>query len=494
METNYTKKAVKSSFIVLIMVVLASFLAYLVRIILARSLFIEDFGLFYAVFTFITFFSIFKDFGLRNASVKFIAEFNVKKEYGKIKTLLLTSWSFQLGFTLLLALLVFLSSNFLSSNYFQTEKSLILITIAILYLFSSLLYLNVRSFLKGFQEMFWFSIADPLKLSLTIGLLFLFFHLNYGLLSPLLAFIFGEVIASIILLIPLFKYSFILKHKAENFKFMTKKMFNFGIPVVFTGIGEKVISYIDILLLTYFGSLTVLAVYNVVLPTAIMLLFFGTSISAVVFPMISELWAKKDKVRISSGLKLVYSYLFVIIVPLILAIFVFADILINIFFGPQFISGVPAFRILLVGVLFFIITKINFASISGIGKPAIVTKYIFIAAGLNLGLNLFLIPTYGMIGAAIATSVSYVLTFILSTSKLKKLTKMQLPWKNWLKIVLSSTIFLLSILVLKEVLILSLIWELIITILLASTIYLTLIFILKVLSIKDLKKLLHKIK
>ena len=307
------------------------------------------------------------------------------------------------------------------------------------------------------------------------------------------AYIVGEFIAFLILLFPLSKYWFIFKYKIKNFKSTTKQLFKFGIPVMFTGIGGKIISYVDVLLLTYFASLTVLAIYNVVLPTAMMFLIFGTSIATVVYPMVSELWAKKDKIRISSGLESIYSYLFILTIPLISLIFIFSDILLNIFFGKDFLIGVPVFRILLVGVLFFALSKVNFASISGLGKPAIVTKIIFLSAGINLVMNLILIPIYGMIGAAVATSVSYILAFFLSTFKLTKFIEIKVPWKNWGKAVFASIIFIIIVAVLKKVIMMHWIPELIIVSVIAGVIYLVLIFWLKTITVSELKIQLKRI-
>jgi len=42
------------------------------------------------------------------------------------------------------------------------------------------------------------------------------------------------------------------------------------------------------------------------------------------------------------------------------------------------------------------------------------------AAAINVGLNLLLIPSYGMNGAAIATLVSYIFIFVYSTWKIKR--------------------------------------------------------------------------
>ena len=67
-----------------------------------------------------------------------------------------------------------------------------------------------------------------------------------------------------------------------------------GLPFFVTAIGDKVIVYIDTLMLTYFSTLTEVGIYNVVLPSAIIFLDIGGAIATVVFPMSSELWAKGD--------------------------------------------------------------------------------------------------------------------------------------------------------------------------------------------------------
>ena len=83
--TNYTKFAVKGATTVLIISVLAAFSGYLVRLVLARSLSVEDYGLFYAVFAFLGLFGMFKTLGLDKALIKFIPEFMHKENNSFIK-------------------------------------------------------------------------------------------------------------------------------------------------------------------------------------------------------------------------------------------------------------------------------------------------------------------------------------------------------------------------------------------------------------------------
>jgi len=264
-------------------------------------------------------------------------------------------------------------------------------------------------------------------------------------------------------------------------------MFLFGLPVLFTGIGGKVIGYLDTLILTYFGTLEQVGVYNAILPSAMLFLFVGTSLSAVVFPMTSELFAKKDFKRLTAGINLLHKYTFLFMSTMILALFSFAKLFITLSFGLKFNVGTVSFQILLVGVLFYIIAGINNNMISGIGKPKVVTITIVIAALINVTLNVILIPIYGIIGAAIATSVSYFIVFIISTIFLNRILGMKSRIMEWIKLSLLAIMFLFFINFLKDVLTFGLWANVILSITMAGTLYLLLAWLFKVWSLKELK-------
>ena len=83
---NYTKIAFKGALIVLVTSLFAAFLGYLVRVLLARNLSVEQFGLFYAVFSFLGLIGIFKSLGFDKAITKFIPEFQHKRKHDFIKS------------------------------------------------------------------------------------------------------------------------------------------------------------------------------------------------------------------------------------------------------------------------------------------------------------------------------------------------------------------------------------------------------------------------
>ena len=90
---SYIKKAVKGSAIIFAFTIISVILGYLTRIVLARGLSVEEYGLFYAVFGLVSFFLFFRQLGLDSAMVKYVAEYTAKKAHNK-KRVNLSAYSF----------------------------------------------------------------------------------------------------------------------------------------------------------------------------------------------------------------------------------------------------------------------------------------------------------------------------------------------------------------------------------------------------------------
>ena len=73
-QPSYAKFALRSSLAVFIGFVFSGLFAYVVRATLARVLSVTEYGLFYAVFSFVSFFLLFRDLGLGVALIKYVAD------------------------------------------------------------------------------------------------------------------------------------------------------------------------------------------------------------------------------------------------------------------------------------------------------------------------------------------------------------------------------------------------------------------------------------
>jgi O-antigen/teichoic acid export membrane protein len=472
--------------------IIAAFLAYFIRIILARQLSVEDYGLFFSVFAFVSFLLFFRDLGLGNALVKHLAEFKTKKRFDEIKTSILSVFLSLLFLSAIFGIVLYFLAPFLAQSYFKDARAEYIIYFFIAYILFSALFLFLKNIFQGFQKIKIFALMEPVRLGVILTGILLLFDLGYGFLTPVIAYTVSWL-AVFIIFLPFTWWTFsFFRYKIKNMRKITKQLYLFGIAIALAQIGAKVIARIDTLMLTYFNPLSDVGIYNVVLPTALLFLFFSEAISPVLYPLVSELWAKKDTKKLIEGIKLLYKYSFVITMPAFLTIFVFSSLTIKILFGAKYAAGNVALQILLIGVLFLLVSTVNNTILAAIGKPSAVTKSFLLVAAINIVLNLLLIPIFGIEGAATATLISYTLLLIVSTLFVVRYIKIKIPLRDWIKTAFAGGIFLGIAFVLKKILVMNVWIEALIIILAAGIVYLILAYIFKLINIKELKFYLNK--
>ena len=467
--------------------VLSIVLAYVFRIILARSLTLEEYGLFYAVFSFVSFFLFFRGFGTQTALVKFISQYRIKKEYNKVKTAIFSVFTIQMISSLVMGVILFLLAPFLAENYFRNESAILIMRLFVVYIFLSVIFKILRNIFSGFQKFKLFSLMEPIRMLTTIIFLIIFLIYGKGVFSPILSLIIGWSFVILLFLPFLTKMFDFSKYKISKVKIMTGKILWFGLPLMFVGVSSKVISNIDTLILTYFSTLEQVGIYNVILPSSLIFLFIGNSLSTIFLPLSSSLWTKGMKEKLAYNLAKSYKYTLLFTVPIILATLIYANLFLDLFFGEAFVEGTAAFRVLLVGVLFYTLAVINNSVLSGIGKPRLVMKILLSASLINLVLNMILIPLFGIMGAAFSTSISYIFVLSLNYGILKKTMNLDLKFKFLSNLIIGSLLFMLIMYLVKTLFVLSIWSKVILSFLLSASAYLAYLIIVGAVSIKEIK-------
>lgn len=349
---------------------------------------------------------------------------------------------------------------------------------------------------QGFKKMVYFSGIDLVRMILLSIIILIGLKLNHGILSPVIAYIIVPIILIIIfgslLVKRVFKKFFESKFVFE--KKLIKNISRYSIFVMATTGGGTILWYTDTLVLTYFAGLTSVALYSVALPTAKVFLYFPRAIGGMLLPLTSEFWVQNKKFLIKDGLQLLYKYSVIIIVPLVFAVFSFSEFLIQILFGSSYIEAANALKILSIGMIFATlnVTSINF--FSGIGKPEINSKIIYTAAIFNLITNLILIPIYGIIGAAITTTISYFIMMVMGLINTRKFINVKFPILLWTKTLIAGLIFVFVIFLMKKILVFNLFLEAVVILILSGIAYILLLFLFKIINIDEIKDLYKKVK
>lgn len=111
-----------------------------------------------------------------------------------------------------------------------------------------------------------------------------------------------------------------------------------------------------------------------------------------------------------------------------LVAFLLADWAIPLFFGAGFGESAAALQILLPGIVSMGVARLLIADITGRGRPGINSVQTVISAVLNVALNLYLIPRYGVLGAAFATTISYTALLIMKMRTMRRLAGVR--WRD----------------------------------------------------------------
>jgi len=102
--------------------------------------------------------------------------------------------------------------------------------------------------------------------------------------------------------------------------------------------------------------------------------------------------------------------------------FIFGPRLVRLVYGAQFADAGVALRLILPGVVAYSVVAILSRYIVGQGRPGIGTLVLLAGLATNLVANLILIPRYGILGAAAASSISYAATAALTLAVFRRLT------------------------------------------------------------------------
>ena len=116
--------------------------------------------------------------------------------------------------------------------------------------------------------------------------------------------------------------------------------------------------------------------------------------------------------------KLVGIFLVTIVISALLAIF--GKFLIGFLFTEEFLPAYIPLLILLIGYTIYALTISVGGALSSIGKVNIAFRISALCALVNIALNITLIPKFGLVGAASATSISLLISVIVVLAFLKK--------------------------------------------------------------------------
>jgi len=477
---NHVEKIVKGSLAVFFISIVSAACAYFLRIYLARNLSVIDYGLFYAVLAFLSFFWLIKDLGIGQALARYIPVFVVKKRLGKLKKLIFHLYLIQILGGAGLFLFLYFFSEYLAINFFHNISAKVVIQVLAIEFVTAPFLKNI---FQGFHRMRSYASIELFRVLLVFLILIIWPPIN--LIKVAVSYFFSSLIIHSIFLAYVFVKELFMK--MEDYGNFMKKLYQFGIILTLGNFSMSLITYIDTLFLTLFRSLREVGLYQVAIPTSQLLWTFVGALSVVLLPSISELWAKREKSLIEKGLNMLLKFSFLFMVPVAFIFIAFPELAIEILFGNQYLQATNSLQILCFAAIFYTVF-ISFTTIlTAIGKPKFTTKVMVKVSLLNFVLNFLLIPYFGIIGAATSALFSYVFGSILSVGYARRFLKFSISFQPIVKIFLLGFVMLFFIMTFKAFFVLEPIVEATICVILAFMFYTFFSFSTGVITKNDLR-------
>jgi O-antigen/teichoic acid export membrane protein len=222
----------------------------------------------------------------------------------------------------------------------------------------------------------------------------------------------GHDVASVFIVLIIYQflvwltYLWVFKRTLPRFQWQCDRKFVIGllsqsIPFVAIGVFGVTFKQIDSIFLSKLWDTETVGIYSTGALFVQAMYMLAPAVMESLFPGLSRLYVvsrQRFTMVVSGLLKLV----FVSVLPIALALFAFADVIILTAFGAEYNPSITVFQILVLGIVPSYLGRLLFRAILASDNERVMPRVVIVNDLLNISLNILLIPRYGAIGASVA--------------------------------------------------------------------------------------------
>ncbi len=420
------------------------------NVVFARVLGADLLGVYVIASTVLLFVSLVASFGMGHTFVRFIPVSLSRNNEAGAAGMFRAGTRLVLAASVVFAALLLLFRGFLAGPVFKEPRLISIMPIVALgtlgATFQLVLGQTLRALKRTAQESFCLEVVNKTtKLAIFLALA----GLGLGLTGITIAFVAAYFISAGTMLMLIWRQAPYLLSGPSSMPAPRREIAAFASMMLFVGFMNYSLSISDRVMLGILGTSEDVGIYNTafLISNVLALVFMGFNASFA--PVISDLY-HNNKLR---ELRSLYSSLtrgiLILIVPAFCWLIGFGDDLLR-FFGPEFVSGYVPLLVLAVSVVVRCVVGTVGTLLVMSGHQRYNAVNIVIVTSMNIGLNLFLIPRYGLLGAAIATAVSVSVIDTVGLIEVRALLKIHPYSRAFIKVAVAALVALAGNLLLRR--------------------------------------------
>ena len=449
-QTGELIRIAEGSGIILLSRILDRAIQYLYVIVIARMLGVRYFGLFMMGLTIRDFASLISRLGLNTGAIRFVALYHGIGDKARVKGVIIQSLKYVLILSIIIAAGLFLAAKPLSTKLFNKPELEIVIKLLCLSMPFISLMITALSCTQGVQIMRYTAYGHIFWPICNLVLAAIFFITGFGLRGILAAHIISIFLTSVLSLHFLARTFPAIRQTEPIFE--TRKLLRFSAPLLLTSFLAFLLRWTDTLMLGSFKLSSEVGVYNAAMRTAMLIGIVLVSFNSIFAPMISDLHHRKEMDKLAQLFKTTSKWAYTISLPVFFVMVLLSKEIMTIF-GQGFIAGGSCLMILA-------FAQMVSASVGPVGMLLTMSgkqylmMYNTLAISLfNILLNYLLIPSYGIVGASIASGISIIIFNIVMLLETYVLLKAHPYSRKFLKPTLFGMVAFAIILFMKYILI-----------------------------------------
>lgn len=363
----------------------------------------HDLGLYVTIVLVIAYFANILSFNIGSGIIQ---KLNDKKEY-KYRNNYFTAGLLYILFFSLAGVLIFLAlRDFIVQifNIHDTRDILNLVAVLLPLTMLRNFFLHILQSEMEFKKLTWINLsALAVQTVVAVMLVYSGFNLRgvfYGLYS-------GESLGLILVSAIVFKRFRIRANKKTYQK--ASALIRFSSFIFIGSLAVLLDKRVDMLFVAHYLDKSTVAVYNYALKFSLFFLLLGNSFSRVTYPRFTKAFTNNSTFALNRLFRfsIDFSFLFITIASMI---FLFnAEYIIDQLLPSYYLETLPFLMILFIGIVPKAIVSSTGTVFTAKGIPSVSAKVNWGLLALNVILNVLLIPRYGLYGAAIATSTTFIL-------------------------------------------------------------------------------------
>lgn len=354
--------------------------------------------------------------GLGYAIVRFLAPEKDKEKVSKgVSSILATTSLIALAASGLILIL----SKPLAIAVFGGVDAAFYIRISVLLIFLAAVDQIMIEYFTGFQQIKKYS---AFLISRTIGEVALIAYLvlsGFGLSGAIISLLIARVVTSVIGFFWIKSDIDISKPSSSA----VKPYLPFTLPLVLMGLCYWLINIGDRYVIGYFMGAGAVGIYSACYSLGAVLLFFYAPLSGTLVPAIVKSYENNRIQEVKTYLKYCLKFLLMFTIPSFVGLIILSKPLLASLTTHEFVNAYMVVSIVALATLLYCCSYIN-VSILELFKETKKVGIIFgVSASVNLITNVILVPRIGILGAAIATLVTFTIhLFVVSKFSFKRLS------------------------------------------------------------------------